>query len=553
MKRKSTTGRKVFLFLYWMIGVVVTAYVVYSAYSPLPRDLQWTLWDLNLMVALPLLLLFPLLTPPFVIVLISIAFTVRKNKRVEEEMRLKAKEQAKSFALFQAKQAEQARIEKVRIEEEAQRKAEVEYSTNIEKLQDLIKARVEEKRVEEEARLERERAEEEARLGRERTEEEMRRKHIEELRSLIYENIESLIYNYFYYRFQYRFSIESKTLETVLLKLNAGVESTALNTELGHAEEIWRLLQSCKFAEQICNHSDLMKMNDNLKRSSVDNDYRHQKLFKMYEKFYSEEIPGISDWYEFSRAMTCMDNSEIFASNRAYYLEHLEPAIPDMLLQQYSKTEIIQCLNDPQLRNMAKDRAFAGTINRSLHLAMARIISENYGLDEMLQLMLDCSDTIIELNTLQGKYEDEQERQRLLGGDMSYEKSLMGLKLRLENVKTGADFEGYLQYIFSRLGYGVLQTKGSGDMGADLVLTKNDVKCVIQAKYYSSSVGFDAVKEIHTAKDIYKANKAAVVTNNTFTKQAVETARRLNIVLIDGSKLQRLVNAVAQGEFIDVF
>jgi len=101
--------------------------------------------------------------------------------------------------------------------------------------------------------------------------------------------------------------------------------------------------------------------------------------------------------------------------------------------------------------------------------------------------------------------------------------------------------------LFSRLGYTVAQTKKSGDRGADLILSKNSIKYVVQVKFSTSNnIGFDAVKEAHTGNDYYNASKAAVITNNNFTKQVIESAKKLNVVLVNGNKLNQLANAITQ-------
>ena len=80
--------------------------------------------------------------------------------------------------------------------------------------------------------------------------------------------------------------------------------------------------------------------------------------------------------------------------------------------------------------------------------------------------------------------------------------------------------------------------------GADVVAYKNDVKYVIQAKYYSNPVGNKAVQEVVAAIGMYKADKGIVITNNTFTPAAIELASANNIELVDGNKIEKLKNEV---------
>ena len=89
----------------------------------------------------------------------------------------------------------------------------------------------------------------------------------------------------------------------------------------------------------------------------------------------------------------------------------------------------------------------------------------------------------------------------------------------------GKSFEMCLSGLFSRQGYRVEETPYTGDWGADLIVTKSGVRTVVQAKRYTKKVGVRAVQEAVAAKAKYHCAEAMVVTNSTFTKQAIELAR----------------------------
>lgn len=101
----------------------------------------------------------------------------------------------------------------------------------------------------------------------------------------------------------------------------------------------------------------------------------------------------------------------------------------------------------------------------------------------------------------------------------------------------GRTFEKYLENLFNRLGYRVERTRYVGDYGADLVTRKDGVRTVIQAKRYKSKVGIKAVQEAVASKGYYDCTVAMVVTNSTYTKQAVELARVNGVVLWDRERL----------------
>lgn len=104
---------------------------------------------------------------------------------------------------------------------------------------------------------------------------------------------------------------------------------------------------------------------------------------------------------------------------------------------------------------------------------------------------------------------------------------------------SGAEFEERLWLIFRDLGYTVQATPKSGDWGADLVLTKDGVRTVVQAKRYSKPVGLSAVQEAVTARAKYNCTRSIVVTNNFFTRQAQDLAFPNQTELWDRDRLTK--------------
>ncbi|HBH1594043.1 TPA: restriction endonuclease [Clostridioides difficile] len=131
----------------------------------------------------------------------------------------------------------------------------------------------------------------------------------------------------------------------------------------------------------------------------------------------------------------------------------------------------------------------------------------------------------------------EIDRKRYLDNSFSLDQDMNSDRHIFDNIVTGADFELYLKDLFCQLGYEVITTKASGDQGADLIISKNGIKKVVQAKFYSSSVGNKAVQEVIGAIKFYKADLGMVITNNYYTKSAIELASVNNIELINGDDL----------------
>lgn len=109
-------------------------------------------------------------------------------------------------------------------------------------------------------------------------------------------------------------------------------------------------------------------------------------------------------------------------------------------------------------------------------------------------------------------------------------------------ILNGHAFENYLEQLFEELGYSVRKTPGSGDFGADLLLAKAGTTAAVQAKQYSSEVGFDAVKEVHFARTYYNVDEAWVICTKGFTRQAREAARKAEVKLIGRDELELLMN-----------
>ena len=98
-------------------------------------------------------------------------------------------------------------------------------------------------------------------------------------------------------------------------------------------------------------------------------------------------------------------------------------------------------------------------------------------------------------------------------------------------VRTGTDYERFVAALLTADGFTVMRVGGSGDCGADLLVSLPSGTAVVQCKFYSFPVGYDAVKEAYAAKALYKATAAFVCTNATYTRQARRTAAQLGVHL----------------------
>ncbi len=115
---------------------------------------------------------------------------------------------------------------------------------------------------------------------------------------------------------------------------------------------------------------------------------------------------------------------------------------------------------------------------------------------------------------------------------------------------SGTEFEEYAAEILHRNGIEVLElTKGSGDFGADIIVVLEGERTAVQCKRYSRPIGVKAVQEAAASMSYYKCTRAAVITNSTFTKAAIELAAESGVVLWDGNDVALFEeNAKGQGK-----
>ncbi len=106
----------------------------------------------------------------------------------------------------------------------------------------------------------------------------------------------------------------------------------------------------------------------------------------------------------------------------------------------------------------------------------------------------------------------------------------------------GHEFEYFCANLLKKNGYvNVNVTQGSGDQGIDIIAYKDGIKYGIQCKCYSSDIGNKAVQEVFAGKSFYECHVGAVLTNQYFTKSAIELAQKNGIILWDRKKLMELI------------
>jgi HJR/Mrr/RecB family endonuclease len=131
-----------------------------------------------------------------------------------------------------------------------------------------------------------------------------------------------------------------------------------------------------------------------------------------------------------------------------------------------------------------------------------------------------------------------KERQRI-DREKAEEQERRNRALQIADVDSmeGHAFEVYVSRLLKHQGYAVYVTVGSGDLGVDVVATKDDVRYAVQTKRQSSNVPRTAVSDAVAGMRHYKCNQAMVVTNSYFTNGAIKLATSCDCKLLDRDQL----------------
>lgn len=121
------------------------------------------------------------------------------------------------------------------------------------------------------------------------------------------------------------------------------------------------------------------------------------------------------------------------------------------------------------------------------------------------------------------------------------EKKIRGIQIANIDSMTGVEFEQYLQNLLNNQGYSVHVTKASGDLGVDLIASRDGDKIAIQAKRYSTNVSRRAISDAVAGMYHYGCNKAMVITNSYFSPGAVTLAESTDCILINRDTLAKWI------------
>jgi len=108
------------------------------------------------------------------------------------------------------------------------------------------------------------------------------------------------------------------------------------------------------------------------------------------------------------------------------------------------------------------------------------------------------------------------------------------------------DFEHFVVRIFRKSGFEVEETSYSGDFGADLIATKENVRTAVQVKRYTpgNNVSVADVNQVIGAREYYKCDKSLVITTSDFTKPAVSIAEKARVILWNWDTFAAKINSL---------
>ena len=117
-----------------------------------------------------------------------------------------------------------------------------------------------------------------------------------------------------------------------------------------------------------------------------------------------------------------------------------------------------------------------------------------------------------------------------------------------DDIISGEHYETLCRNLLQAQGWRVDTTPVTGDQGADLIAEADGRRIVIQCKFYAKPVGNKAVQEAHAALGFHAGDRAAVVSNATFTRSAHQLARANDVLLLHHDQLADLGRLVRDAE-----
>ena len=277
--------------------------------------------------------------------------------------------------------------------------------------------------------------------------------------------------------------------------------------------------------DKIMDNSELYNIYKRIKNEIHNENYIIQKLYPIYNSLYKNEYDiTFNDENEFKFLIETINCKEKIVEKDDFV--DINSSILNIDINKF-----VNNINDDELAFKVIDEINSNIVSYKKYLSI----------NDVLDILIYSRKYIDIINEVK-KQQALKEKERILNGCFEEEKKINNNLLDYSNITNGYDFEAFVANVYKMLGYNVeCVTSKSGDQGADVIIEKDNIKYAIQVKYYNNPVGNKAVQEVVAAKSFYKTDKAMVVTNSTFTPQAITLANANDVLLVDGDKLNELI------------
>lgn len=110
---------------------------------------------------------------------------------------------------------------------------------------------------------------------------------------------------------------------------------------------------------------------------------------------------------------------------------------------------------------------------------------------------------------------------------------------------SGREFENLIEQLLTRIGLRIYGRKTGADGGIDMVAHSDDPviggKIIIQCKRFSKVVDAAIIRDLFGVVHSEAANKGVLMTNSSFSREALRFAEGKPLELVDGAQLQKLL------------
>ena len=116
------------------------------------------------------------------------------------------------------------------------------------------------------------------------------------------------------------------------------------------------------------------------------------------------------------------------------------------------------------------------------------------------------------------------------------------------DIISGEHYETLCRNLLQAEGWRVETTPVTGDQGADLIAEAAGCRVIIQCKFHARPIGNKAVQEAHAAVGFHAGDRAAVVSNASFTRSARQLAQANGVLLLHHDQLADLGRMIRGAE-----